>query len=161
MTALQNKSSRGCLRLPIRLELCCNAAIGFVSQKSGCNLYVWSEIVSCEALAVRDKEWPYGARVQKPTGREVISRKSGTSPVSPNWLVTLSSVCCQTMVLKPISTLLNTLSELGTAKSAGLGSVRKLRFTPVVIDVAGVTASEAPSLVPITSEGSTVVPATS
>src|SRR5262245_3428843 len=116
------------------------------------------KIVGCEALAVGTRS---RARVQNLTGREVISRKSGTSPVSPNWLVTLSSVCCQTMVLKPISTLLNTLSELGTAKSAGVRSVRKLRFTPVVIDVAGVTASEAPSLVPITSEGSTVVPATS
>jgi hypothetical protein len=65
------------------------------------------------------------------------------------------------MVLKPMSTLLNTLSELGTGKFSGVGFVRKLILTPVVIDVAGVTASEPPSLVPITSEGSTVVPATS
>jgi hypothetical protein len=28
-------------------------------------------------------------------------------------------------------------SELGTGKSPGAGSVRKLRFTPVVIEVAG------------------------
>ena len=101
-----------------------------------------------------------GGERQNLTGTEVISRKSGISPVRPNWAVVLSSVCCQRIVLKPISMLLNTLSELGTGKFSGLEFVRKLRFTPVVIEVAGVTASEAPSLVPITSEGSVVVPAT-
>ena len=46
-----------------------------------------------------------GRERQNLTGTEVISRKSGTSPVRPNWAVVLSSVCRQRMVLKPISML--------------------------------------------------------
>jgi ABC transporter substrate binding protein len=61
---------------------------------------------------------------QNRIGSEVITRKSGTWPVMPNWAVTLSRVRVHTIVLKPTSTVLNTRSEFGTTKSVKCGLVR-------------------------------------
>jgi hypothetical protein len=61
---------------------------------------------------------------QNRTGSEVITRKSGTCPVIPNWAVTLSRVRAHTIVLKPTSTVPKTRSEFGTTKSVKCGLVR-------------------------------------
>ena len=91
----------------------------------------------------------------------MITRKSGTCPVMPNWAMTLSRVRVHTIVLKPTSTVLNTRSEFGTTKSVKCGLVRYATLKPVVIEVLGLMASEPPTRSPATSEGLDCVPAMS
>jgi hypothetical protein len=72
----------------------------------------------------RAHKLPRRKGTQNRTGSEVITRKFGTCPVTPNWAVTFSRVRVHTIVLKPTSTVLNTRSEFGTGKSIKCGLVR-------------------------------------
>ena len=66
----------------------------------------------------------------------------------------LRNVFRQSSVLKPRSTLAKISSGCGPGRFPGSVSVRKLMLRPAVSEVTGVTASDAPNRVPITSEGS-------
>jgi hypothetical protein len=83
-----------------------------LSRRSGAQFEQRNELMAKISMSTR-----VSGSYQKRTGIAAINRKSGVCPVIPNCAVRFNSVRFQRSVLKPTSTLLNSLSELGTELS--------------------------------------------